>query len=90
MVILSLSSTLPETHSPKLTTIPRGLQHYIDKQGGKTKKYRSARNDATIIIVEYRYKQPGLPVIERRKVTFTYEKCIKAHITIIAPQLSKT
>ena len=34
------SSTLSETHSPKLTSIPRGLYHYIDKQGGKTQKYR--------------------------------------------------
>ena len=40
------SSTLSETHSPKLTALPRGLYHYIDKQGGKTKKYRPARNGA--------------------------------------------
>ena len=32
------SSTLSETHGPKLTSIPRGLYHYIDKQGGKTQK----------------------------------------------------
>ena len=41
------SSTLSETHSPKLTSIPRGLYHYIDKQGGKPKNTARARNGAT-------------------------------------------
>ena len=41
------SSTLSETHSPKLTSIPRGLYHYIDKQGGKTQNTARARNGAT-------------------------------------------
>ena len=83
------SSTLSETHSPKLTSIPRGLYHYIDKQGGKIQKYRPGSKWCYKCWASC-YKQPGLPVNERQKVTFTYEKCIKAHITIIPPQLSKT
>lgn len=83
------SSTLSETHSPKLTLIPRGLYNYIDKQGEKSKKYRPGSKWCYKCRASC-YKQPGLPVNERRKITFTYEKCIKAHITIIPPQLSKT
>ena len=80
---------LSETQGPKLTSIPRGLYHYIDKQGRKTKKYRPGSKWCYKCRASC-YKQPGLPVNERRKITFTYEKCIKAHITIIPPQLSKT
>ena len=68
------SSTLSETHSPKLTAIPRGLYHYIDKQGGKTKKYRPGSKWCFKCRASC-YKQSGLPIIERRKVTFPYEKC---------------
>ena len=68
------SSTLSETHSPKLTAIPRGLYNYIDHRGENSKKYRPGSKWCHKCRASC-YNQPGLPVIERRKVTFIYKKC---------------
>ena len=70
--------TLCQKHSPKLTALPRGLYQYIDKQGGKTKKYRPGSKWCYKFQASS-YKQPGLPIIERRKVTFTYENVSLYH-----------
>ena len=70
------SSTLSETHSPKLTTIPRGLHHYIEK----TRRENQEIPPVSKWCYKCRascYKQPGLPVIERRKVTFTSRNVLK-------------
>ena len=64
--------------SPKLTAITKGLYHYRHWQtkGNETKKYCPGSKwwykcQASC------YNQPGLPVIEKQKVTFihVYEKC---------------
>lgn len=57
---------LCQKHSPKLTSIPRGLYHYIDKQGGKIQKYRPGSKWCYKCGASC-YKQPGLPANERRK-----------------------
>jgi len=68
------SSTLSETHSPKLPAIPRGLYNYIDHHGENSKKYRPGSKWCYKCRASC-YNQPGLSVIERRRVTFIYKKC---------------
>lgn len=80
------SATFSETHSNKLTAIPRSLYEHIDTRGKKDKEYRPGSKWCYKCRASC-YNQPGFPVAERRKVTFPihnkYLYDMQIHIHII-------
>ncbi len=71
------SCLLSETHSQKLSVIPRGMYEHLDKQGETNTNYRPGSKWCYKCRAAW-YSQPELPVTERRKVTFsTHQILIK-------------
>jgi len=79
-------STLSETHSPKLTAIPRGLYKYIDKHEENTKKYHPGSKCC------YKCRIIDISVKEAQRLyRVEKEKCeeLKEELTAVQSQLSR-